>query len=412
MIKLRASKLSVKEVSSLEEKQFLNENHLQGYIPSKVCYGLFNEDNLIELMSFGEPRYNKHYSWELLRLCTRKDFQVYGGASKLFNHFLNESDIGFGVLSYCNRDVFNGKVYEELGFVSNGITKGYHYEKDGKKFHRSNFTKAKCLKLWKDVDPKLSERKIMQLKGFTRVEDKVGQELFVYGDKAKMYIYKLTFEDGCTYVGQHISYRENDDYVTSSVYAQNHKIVKREILLYVKDRATLDLLETIAIADDKCFNRNVNGNLGNYVFKIYNIGCKRNYTWSEETRRKFRETMIGHETSTETRKKISEANKGRKRTAEQRERISESHKGKKLSEESKKKRSETLKRLVKEGKHKCFEKGHEMSEETRKKISEKMKGRKPNFNAKGLKWFNNGEKSVRAVTCPDGFVPGRLFKIS
>lgn len=35
-----------------------------------------------------------------------------------------------------------------------------------------------------------------------------------------------------------------------------------------------------------------------------------------------------------------------------------------------------------------------------KKLSEKAK--------KGLRWFNNGEKCVRAKECPPGFVPGRI----
>lgn len=35
-----------------------------------------------------------------------------------------------------------------------------------------------------------------------------------------------------------------------------------------------------------------------------------------------------------------------------------------------------------------------------KKLSEKAK--------KGLRWFNNGEKCVRAKECPPGFIPGRI----
>ena len=27
---------------------------------------------------------------------------------------------------------------------------------------------------------------------------------------------------------------------------------------------------------------------------------------------------------------------------------------------------------------------------------------------KGMRWFNNGEKCVRAKECPSGFVPGML----
>ena len=61
-------------------------------------------------------------------------------------------------------------------------------------------------------------------------------------------------------------------------------------------------------------------------------------------------------------------------------------------------------------------KGKHHSEETKKKISAAMKN-KPTWNKgkhlseyerKRLHWFNDGTKNIRAETCPDGFVPGRL----
>ena len=50
--------------------------------------------------------------------------------------------------------------------------------------------------------------------------------------------------------------------------------------------------------------------------------------------------------------------------------------------------------------------GKHLSAETRKKISEARKGKQTCI--KGTNWYNNGVKSIRAKTCPDGFVPGRI----
>ena len=50
--------------------------------------------------------------------------------------------------------------------------------------------------------------------------------------------------------------------------------------------------------------------------------------------------------------------------------------------------------------------GKHLSAETRKKISEARKG-KPTC-IKGTNWYNNGVKSIRTKTCPEGFVPGRI----
>ena len=80
--------------------------------------------------------------------------------------------------------------------------------------------------------------------------------------------------------------------------------------------------------------------------------------------------------SAETRKKMSEARKGKHPSAETRKKLSESRKGK------------------------------HHSAETRKKMSESKKGK--NHWTKGTHWYNNGIKCIKAKTCPEGFVPGRL----
>ena len=52
--------------------------------------------------------------------------------------------------------------------------------------------------------------------------------------------------------------------------------------------------------------------------------------------------------------------------------------------------------------------GKHRSEETRKKISEANMGK--NNWTKGTHWYNNGVKSIKAKTCPEGFVKGRMKK--
>lgn len=416
---MRAHDLTIKEVDKSTERDFLLENHYQGYVNSAIAYGLYNNNELMEIITFGKPRFNKAYQWELLRLCTKKDEIVYGGASKLFKHFIQNNDISGGVISYCNRDKFTGKVYTQLGFTSKGITKGYHYEKDGVKYNRTVFTKANCLKKWPEYKEKTyySERMIMAEQGYERVEDKIGQELFVYNDPCKYYIYKLTFEDGATYIGSHIEYAPNDNYITSSFYAKDHKIKQRDILLYVNDKQTLYLLETIAIMDDKCnSNKNVNGNLGNYIFThVFNFSYRKNYRWSSETREKQKAARMGHICKDSTKQKISKANKGKKRSKEMcekmrqivsgrrwwnngiinkqskecpgegfvlgrifempdsaKERLSKVNKGKHHTEETKRKISEASKRIPFETRSKV-NKGRKFSEEHKKAIADSIK---------------------------------------
>lgn len=115
-VKYYARKMRVEEVSKQLADEFISCNHLQRRCRGNtVNIGLFNDDELIEIMTFGTPRYNKKYQWELLRLCTRRRCEVVGGANKLFKYFVNKYS-PHSVISYCDSSKFSGQVYSNLGF--------------------------------------------------------------------------------------------------------------------------------------------------------------------------------------------------------------------------------------------------------------------------------------------------------
>ena len=109
-------KCDIKEVSKEECSSFENKYHLQGYCNSQqVMLGLYYNNELVELMTFGKPRYNKNYEWELLRLCSHKDYKIIGGAEKLFIYFIRNYNPK-SIISYCDYSKFSGDVYNRLGF--------------------------------------------------------------------------------------------------------------------------------------------------------------------------------------------------------------------------------------------------------------------------------------------------------
>lgn len=112
--KVFARKCQIKEVDNLLHRQFLESNHLQGFCGASIKLGLFYNDKLIQLMTFGKPRFNKNYDYELLRLCSRKDLLVVGGASKLLSYF--KKNYHGRLCSYQDVSVFSGEVYRKLGF--------------------------------------------------------------------------------------------------------------------------------------------------------------------------------------------------------------------------------------------------------------------------------------------------------
>ena len=116
---------------------------------------------------------------------------------------------------------------------------------------------------------------------------------------------------------------------------------------------------------------------------------------------------LGKSLSAETRKKISEAKNGENNpmfgkhlSEETRQMLSEARKGKPSCMKGKHHSEESRKKIG------AARKGKSISAETRKKMSEAQKGK--NCWTKGTHWYNNGVKCIKAKTCPEGFVKGRI----
>ena len=112
MEKIYARKCVLKNVSKQEAKEFLNKYHIQSYCNDEIRIGLYYDNQLISIMTFGQPRYNKQCKYELLRFCSCKN--VVGGKEKLLKYFI--SNYSSSIVSYCDLSKFSGKSYSDLGF--------------------------------------------------------------------------------------------------------------------------------------------------------------------------------------------------------------------------------------------------------------------------------------------------------
>lgn len=119
-----ARKCEVRKVPNIETNEFLDKFHFQGKSRSDVQLGLYYEGDLVSVMTFGKPRYNKNYEYELIRYCS--SYNVIGGSSKLFKHFINEYN-PHSIISYCDRSKFSGSTYLKLGFTYSKCSLGRHW---------------------------------------------------------------------------------------------------------------------------------------------------------------------------------------------------------------------------------------------------------------------------------------------
>lgn len=110
-----ARKCKVDIVNPDAAKQFIIDNHIQGSCyGQEIFIGLYHENVLYQIMSFGKSRYDKHHKYELLRLCSLSGHRIIGGASKLFKYAVETFDLN-DVISYCDKSKFTGSVYTSIG---------------------------------------------------------------------------------------------------------------------------------------------------------------------------------------------------------------------------------------------------------------------------------------------------------
>lgn len=160
----------VVELTFKQIRQFLDMYHIQGSAISSINYGLMYNDDLVAVMSFGKPRFNKHIAFELIRYCTKMDCTVVGGPSKLLAHFrrFHTGDI----ISYADRRWSQGNLYKQLGFEFQYYTNpNYYYIMKQHRYNRTMFQKHKLKDKLDQFDPDLSEFENMKNNGYNKIYD-------------------------------------------------------------------------------------------------------------------------------------------------------------------------------------------------------------------------------------------------
>ena len=138
--KLFARKCRLGVVDNDIAVDFVNKYHLQGANKAtmKINYGLYQNDELMAVMSFGRLRLAKHEEgeYELHRYCVRDGYTVLGGAERLLKAFEREYKPKY-IVSYSDNDYFLGAIYERLKFDNVGqSTPRYYWYLNGEELRR------------------------------------------------------------------------------------------------------------------------------------------------------------------------------------------------------------------------------------------------------------------------------------
>lgn len=138
-----ARKCVLKEISNKESREFLMKNSLFGYRSASVILGLYYQDELVMVYSFGNNYYGRNGNIEVIRVCTKKDTQVIGGSSKCLKYYIDKyGHDGDVLVFYVDAIHHNGNSMMNDGFDYKGHEFGFmnYYitpERFGEAFNRN-----------------------------------------------------------------------------------------------------------------------------------------------------------------------------------------------------------------------------------------------------------------------------------
>jgi len=153
-----------------EAKQFLNENHIQGWTTSSYYYGLRFEGLLVALVCMKKVD-DKNAVWDLVRFATSAN--VPGGFSKLLKAFRKDHD--GAIKTFADLTLSDGGLYYQTGFVMDKfISPDYFYVETGNPIRSHKFSYRK--KRFKNdpelfYDESMTEGELAAANGLLKIYD-------------------------------------------------------------------------------------------------------------------------------------------------------------------------------------------------------------------------------------------------
>lgn len=174
--KIFARKTIFKEISKEECKNFLDKYHIQGSVQSNYECGLYYNEELVQVMTFGKHHRQNSESLLLSRMCSKRGFNVVGGSSKLIKGFIKLQNIK-NIVTFADRRYSEGGVYENIGFRKTKVMgPDYSYFKNGKR-HSKQSMKKKA----NERSLGITEKELRASQGYKRIFD-CGKIRFEYVD--------------------------------------------------------------------------------------------------------------------------------------------------------------------------------------------------------------------------------------
>jgi hypothetical protein len=170
--KIQGRKCVITGIDKKEAEDFLNKNHIQGFVGSTIHIGATYNGELIGVMLFLKEQDN---NWNLTRFASKNGYICQGVGGKMFAYFIRKYNPN-NIRSFADRRWTlnrNNNVYTKLGFKFEYTTPpAYHYAIDDgcERIRREQFKKNKISKKY-NLPKELSEMEMAKQIGYGRIWD-------------------------------------------------------------------------------------------------------------------------------------------------------------------------------------------------------------------------------------------------
>ena len=144
--KINARECEIRNVETKISNDFLDKNHLQGIVSATNYLGLFYKEELVSLLLLKKIN-DKIY--DLNRFCSKQNYLVRGGFSKLLKHFTKINKNVEEIITFSDNTYSDGGLYLKNGFEKiKNLPPDYKYLYKGELKHKFGFRLNNLKKLF------------------------------------------------------------------------------------------------------------------------------------------------------------------------------------------------------------------------------------------------------------------------
>lgn len=162
--RIGARQLSIRPVTISEEREFLERNHLQGFLNNRnFSVGAYQDNKLLAVLCVT----NRKAYREITRFAVDIDYSIPCVFSKMLAHYVNTTGYSGDIISFSDNCHSNGNLYSAAGFEAiEHLGASYYYSRGGApRENRQAFMKSKIEKKFGvDINGKTEEAIMRELR--------------------------------------------------------------------------------------------------------------------------------------------------------------------------------------------------------------------------------------------------------